>query len=169
MILQNRRQYNFTRKQIARLERTIAAATKAKDEMDPLVYEAAVNGYRSLIAELRKQLREYDSLGRVKALRLDSLRELPRLLVQARVARRLTQAQLAEMLGIHAQQIQRYEETGYRSASLKRVLEVMGTLGIDLKARVPLSPYPNPREPVPTSARRAADLAPTLDLTPAHR
>jgi hypothetical protein len=73
------------------------------------------------------------------------------------------------MLGIHAQQIQRYEETGYRSASLKRVLEVMGTLGIDLKARVPLSPYPNPREPVPTSARRAADLAPTLDLTPAHR
>jgi hypothetical protein len=73
------------------------------------------------------------------------------------------------MLGIHAQQIQRYEETGYRSASLKRVLEVMGTLGIDFKARVPLSPYPNPREPVPASARRAADLAPTLDLTPAHR
>ena len=43
-----------------------------------------------------------------------------------------SQAQLAEVLGIAVQQVQRYESTGYASASLARLADVAAALGIDV-------------------------------------
>ena len=56
----------------------------------------------------------------------ESLADLAALLVKARIARRWTQRQLADALGIAEQQVQRYEATGYRSASLARISDVAG-------------------------------------------
>jgi predicted nucleotidyltransferase/DNA-binding XRE family transcriptional regulator len=52
-------------------------------------------------------------------------------LVQTRKSSGLTQAELAATLGVHRQQVQRWESTRYRSASLERVGEVAHTLGFD--------------------------------------
>ena len=41
----------------------------------------------------------------------------------------LTQKQLARMLGINWQQIQRYEANNYKGVSLKRVEEILNCLG----------------------------------------
>jgi HTH-type transcriptional regulator/antitoxin HigA len=53
-----------------------------------------------------------------------ALKDLPRAFAEARLRAGLTQAKLAERIGIKAQQIQRYEATRYQNASLKRLIEV---------------------------------------------
>jgi transcriptional regulator with XRE-family HTH domain len=60
-------------------------------------------------------------------------------LIRARIARGLTQRDLAIKLGLKEQQIQRYEETDYASASLARINEVIRALDIEVKEEVILS------------------------------
>ena len=138
-MIQNRRQYSVTRGQISKLEGALEAACGLRDRMAPRVYEAMVAGIESQIQELRDQLQEYDELERAAVLHLHSAEDLPEILIKARVARGYTQKELANKLRIKPQQIQRYESTGYRGASLGRVLEVMKALELDLKADIPLA------------------------------
>ncbi len=60
------------------------------------------------------------------------------MLVRARVAAGLSQKQLAQRLGLKAQQIQRYEATRYRTITLGRMLEVAEALGLRLEGSVAL-------------------------------
>lgn len=138
-MISNERQYNVTKGQIAKLRSALEVAEDtSKDTMDPRVYEAMVAGIQSQIDELTEQLRAYERIAGAKQLQIQSASELPELLIQGRIARGLTQEGLAKKLNLKPQQIQRYEATCYRSASLKRVLEVMRALGLDFKVNVPL-------------------------------
>ena len=60
----------------------------------------------------------------------DSLTELPEGLIKARIARGMTQKQLAESLNLQEQQIQRYEATLYKGAALERIEAVAKVLGL---------------------------------------
>lgn len=133
-MIQNRRQYNVTKGQAARLEQALEAAKSTADRMAPRVYKAMVAGIRSQIDDLERELREYEELEQASELHLDSAEDLPTVLIKARVARGYTQKDLAEKLDVQPQQIQKYEATGYRSASLRRVLDVMRALDLDLRA-----------------------------------
>jgi HTH-type transcriptional regulator/antitoxin HigA len=58
------------------------------------------------------------------------LEELPRVLVQARIASGMSQTDLAEKLGMKPQQVQRYEATDYMGASLGRLIEISKALSV---------------------------------------
>ena len=139
MIL-NERQYKVTKAQIVRLENALAASRGLRVKMPSRAYKAMSAGIRSQIQELREQLKEYERMTKATTLRLDSVESLPEVLIRGRVARGYTQKDLAEKLHIKPQQIQRYEATGYRTASLKRIVEIMNALELDLQARIPLEP-----------------------------
>jgi HTH-type transcriptional regulator/antitoxin HigA len=68
-----------------------------------------------------------------RVLALDSIEELPKTLIQARFAFGLSQEDLAAKLGLKPQQIQRYEATNYRSASLERINEIVRVPGVTLR------------------------------------
>ena len=76
--------------------------------------------------------------GKRKVLELESLEELPRALIQARIAAGLTQDDLATRLGVNPQQIQRYEATDYQTASFARIREVARVLGLRVRDSVEL-------------------------------
>lgn len=59
-------------------------------------------------------------------------------LTQARIARKLTQAQLAEKLGLHEQMIQRYEQSQYAHASLTRLIEIAQALNVTIEVQTDL-------------------------------
>ena len=84
---------------------------------------------------LASGLARYDTLrsGAVRNFDAPALDQLPALLVKARVARGLTQRQLAEKLCLKEQQIQRYESGHYGRAGLKRLVEVADALGLDIR------------------------------------
>lgn len=76
--------------------------------------------------------------GAVQNLRAQSLADLPRLLIQARIARRLAQRELAERLGMKEPQIQRYEAEGYAQASLTRLNQVAEALPLEMEGAAEL-------------------------------
>ena len=68
----------------------------------------------------------------------ETLGELPDILIQARIARGLSQRELGDYLGLKEQQVQRYEAERYRSASLDRLVEVSDALGVRIAKRAEL-------------------------------
>ena len=84
--------------------------------------------------ELRRQLHEYEQLrsGEVKIRNLSSLTDLPRALIEARIAGHVTQKELADCLGLAEQQIQRWEANGYSGVNLTRLQEIADALGVQM-------------------------------------
>ncbi len=99
-----------------------------------------MDAVRSQAEDLRAELDEYDRLrsGEVSTFEASSLEELATLLIKARVARGWTHRQLADELGIAEQQVQRYEATDYRSASLARICDVAAALDVTITERLSL-------------------------------
>ncbi len=143
MIL-NKRQYRITKAQVSRLTDALSASRDLYGKMDDRAFTAMVAGIRSQIQELREQLREYEKIAKAKVLHLESAEALAEALVKARVARGYTQKDLADKLHIKPQQIQRYEAGGYRTASLRRILDIMKALDLDLRADIALGARGDP-------------------------
>ena len=99
-----------------------------------------IDAVRAQADDLRAEIDEYDRLrsGDIQILQGGSLADLAALLVKARIARRWTQRQLADALGVAEQQVQRYEATGYRSASLARISDVANALKLTITEEAPL-------------------------------
>ena len=87
------------------------------------------NAVQSEIEVLTEQLTAFENLQNGQTqVELGSLEGIAEKLIQARVARGFTQAELAAKLKMKPQQIQRYEASKYANASLSRVLEVARVL-----------------------------------------
>ena len=132
-MIKNERQYRITKAQAKRFSQTLADLQKRCSEssrIHPLIAEAQENAVRSQLRDLKEELREYEILkaGKFPGDELSVVAQLPTVLIKARIARGLSQKDLAERLGLQEQQIQRYEATEYASASLTRIKEVAGAL-----------------------------------------
>lgn len=92
------------------------------------------------IGKIEGELDEYRRLkgGDFSTLGVKSLDELGEIIIKARIARSLSQADLAEKLDMEPQQVQRYERNGWQKISLWRLQEVMKALDLHLDLRVRL-------------------------------
>ncbi len=90
--------------------------------------------------DLRTEIEEYERLrsGAVLTFEATSLADVATLLIKARIARGWTQGRLADALGVAEQQVQRYESTAYRSASLARICDVATALALDMSEKAEL-------------------------------
>jgi HTH-type transcriptional regulator / antitoxin HigA len=125
------KQYGVSGTQLAKLQDALAAA-EARASDQGWLKQAEIDGLKSQIADIEAELTEYDLLksGQVSFSKTYALEELPRVLVQARIAAGLSQTDLAEKLGMKPQQVQRYEATDYMGASLGRLIEISKALGV---------------------------------------
>ncbi len=140
-MIKNERQYRITRVQAERFARTITEVTASPNAaIHTKLRKAELDGLRSQLDDLKRQLEEYEALrsGKRRVIALDSIEELPKTLIQARIAAGLSQQDLAVKLGLKPQQVQRYEATNYQSASLERVNEIVRVLGVKLRRRAEL-------------------------------
>jgi transcriptional regulator with XRE-family HTH domain len=136
-MIKNDRQFGIIRGRVERLERLrqeieqrLAAAPT--DEQPRLGLE--LKAVETEMRRMQDDLSDYEALkeGRAEIGAPKSLEDLPRLLIRARIAARLTQAELADRLTMKEQQIQRYEATDYESASLARLIDVAEALDLRL-------------------------------------
>jgi transcriptional regulator with XRE-family HTH domain len=140
-MIKNERQYRTTQAQAKKFELALAEFDKnldKREEIHPLLWKAEQDALQSQLNDLLEEIEEYEALksGQHTVLELESLEELPLALIKARIAAGLSQKELAERLGIKEQQIQRYEETEYASASFTRLIEVSQALGIKVREDV---------------------------------
>ncbi len=139
-MIKNERQYLITKAQANKFKEAIAAFDSKATDTHPLLAKAQREALESQLAELKLQIDEFEKLrsGKIKRLKKSSFENLPIELIRARIARGLTQKDLAGKLGVKEQQIQRYEETDYASASLSRINEVIKALDIKIKEDITL-------------------------------
>ncbi|TDQ84227.1 HTH-type transcriptional regulator/antitoxin HigA [Dongia mobilis] len=125
------KQYSVSSAQLAKLQQALAAAKEHTSDQSWLK-DAEINALKSQIADIEAELLEYELLksGEVAFSKTYDLEELPRVLVQARIAAGMSQTDLAEKLNMKPQQVQRYESTDYMGASLSRLIEVSRALGV---------------------------------------
>jgi transcriptional regulator with XRE-family HTH domain len=116
----------------------LAEQSNSSQQVHPILQKAEADALHSQLDDLRRQIEEYEALksGQRAVLEIESLEELPRALIKARIASGLSQKDLAERLGLKEQQIQRYENTEYTSASFGRLVEVSQSLGIKIREDV---------------------------------
>lgn len=139
-MIKNERQYRITRAQVEKFEHAVAELVSAPDtaSVHPALKKAQIDALRSQLGDLKAELGEYQALrsGKRQTLTLESFDDLPRALVQGRIAAGLSQQELAARLGIKEQQVQRYEASDYQSTSLARVAEVFRALGLRIQKDV---------------------------------
>jgi DNA-binding XRE family transcriptional regulator len=155
----NQRQYRVTVAAIRRFEQALKAAEQEYSGRDPVLAKAVKEGIAGEIEVLRQQVDDYLEMRKETGpYRMSSFDEIPDVLIRARVAKGLTQKELAKRLGIKPQQVQRYEAGHYAHASLARVQQVAHCLdvrvaGVSLR-RVKAKRATGPRR---ASARRLQD------------
>lgn len=67
---------------------------------------------------------------------MQSLESLPIALIQARIAKGLTQKDLAQQLGVREQQVQQDEDNLYASANWRRLGQIAEVLGMRIEGRL---------------------------------
>lgn len=135
-MIKNGRQYRITKAQIAKFRQALESlAREPRNGMNPALLKAQREALQSQLGDLLAEAREYEALQRSnpRALKLDSLDEIPQALIRARIAKGLTQKQLAERVGLKEQQIQRYEATDYAAASFARIQVVIRALNLRIR------------------------------------
>ena len=139
-MIKNERQYKITKSQIAKFEAALDELS-TRDGANTRLRKLEADALRSQLDELRDEVTQFEQLrrGGPTPIQIDSLDELPRALVQARIAGGLSQKELAERLGLKEQQIQRYEATDYGSASLTRLKEIAQALGVNIAGEMTYS------------------------------
>jgi DNA-binding transcriptional regulator YiaG len=139
-VITNERQYRITKAQLKRFEDDLVAhdARIPSADVDPLVHAAMRDALASEADELRTQLERYEQLrdGTITSRDLDSLRELPTALIEARIAAKLTQRALADRLGVAEQQVQRWEATAYAGVGVERLQDIADALGSRIRENV---------------------------------
>lgn len=136
-MITNERQYRITKSEARKFEQAIAVA-RGRDrspDVDPRLHQAMIESLESELTVLRDQLKRYEALkaGKVKSRKARSLRDVPIVLIEGRIAAGLTQLGLAKRLDLPEQQVQRYEATLYAGVSLERLQEVAEALGIEIE------------------------------------
>jgi ribosome-binding protein aMBF1 (putative translation factor) len=132
-MIKNERQYRIAKAQAAKFEEALKAfvAELPNDRTThPRLIKAQKDAMQSQLESLRRELTEYEDLesGNMPPPDLEYISVVPRDLIRARIAARLSQRELAERLGMPEQQIQRYEAKEYESVSLARIAEVAKVL-----------------------------------------
>lgn len=140
-MIKNETQYRLTKAQATKFSIALEEINSLKNDMHPIQKKVYQDSLNSQYYELLQQVEEYELLknGQIKILQVNSFDELPNALIKARIASGLNQKDLADLLGMKEQQIQRYEATNYESASFDRLKDIVNALGIKVKKEIMLS------------------------------
>ena len=125
------KQYGISSRELAKLRNALTATEAQPKEMEWL-QELEIEGLKSQIAEIEADIAHYDMLkaGEITFAKSFSLDALPGVLIEARIASGMSQTDLADAIGVQAQQIQRYEASSYMGASLARLIKISKVLNV---------------------------------------
>ena len=142
MIL-NDLEYQVTKERIEGFERALALLNTPDNDLKKtnlIMWQLNVDGVQSLLDDFTSQMQEYNALinrdeSEPIVFEIDSLSQLARVLIQARIAAKISQKELAERLGIEESLLQRYEDREYESATLMQLLQISEVLGISIQPK----------------------------------
>ncbi len=124
---------------LAQIEGFRRALAKAEEEKPGKRSDAIRGSYEGMIRQLESELREYNQLksGEIALPHVERLDQIAPFIVKTRIAKGVSQTELARRLGVSKQVISRYEESEYQTVGIGRLQEILDAIGI--KTAVTLS------------------------------
>ncbi|MCX6633488.1 MAG: helix-turn-helix domain-containing protein [Acidobacteria bacterium] len=123
----------------AQKERTLAqiegfrkALAKVEEEASGKRSKAIRESYASMIRQLEDELHEYDQLksGELALPHIERLDQVAPFIARIRIAKGVSQTELARRLGVSKQVISRYEENEYQTVAVARLQEILDAIGV---------------------------------------
>jgi ribosome-binding protein aMBF1 (putative translation factor) len=111
----------------ARLQEQGLSAAEVKRVLDPI---------ESFRAQLKEEVESYERLMRGEFDELRNFEGLGRLLIALRIARGMSQRELAQRLGVHESQVSRDERNEYHGVTMDRANRILECLGVELRSIV---------------------------------
>src|SRR5579862_4991276 len=123
----------------AQMEGFRQAIGKVDQEMTGKRAMAVRSSYEGMIRQLEEELREYDELkaGELTLPNVERLDQIAPFVAKMRIAKGVSQTELARRLGVSKQVVRRYGETEYQTVAISRLQEILDAIGI--KAMVTLN------------------------------
>lgn len=145
-MIKNQRQYSLTKNNVVMFTDALARLKEEEcpNDVDPLMFKAQFDGIESQLNTLLTEIEEYEALrdGKVESLCLVGLEELPLGLIKARIAQGLTQKQLAVLINVKPQQIQRWEQEDYENVGFVKLVEIAKALELNISEHIELPSKP---------------------------
>ncbi len=90
---------------------------------------------QEMLGERDGEIRDYDALkrGELTLPKLSRLDEVAAFVPRIRIARGVSQTELARRLGVSKQVVSRYEDAGYQTAGLGRLQQILDALHAEVK------------------------------------
>jgi HTH-type transcriptional regulator / antitoxin HipB len=144
MMLLNDVEYQNTKLRIEGFKKALAkldSLDNALKQANSVMWQLNKDALESMIDDFTNQVQEYEQLinqtnNQNISFEINSIEELPLVLIKARIVAGISQKELAERLGISEQLLKKYEEREYESANLSQLLEVSRILGIYLEKKI---------------------------------
>ncbi len=140
-MIKNERQFKITRNQVRQFELILSKLTTEFQASADLKLKMQIDALETDVSKLNAEIKEFERLksGAVKVISANSFHDLPDVIIKARIARALTQKDLALKLGMKEQQIQRYETNNFASASFSILAKIVDALDITIEEKVRLN------------------------------
>lgn|GEM_PF-1498462 len=160
-MITNERQQQRTLEEIERFQAAISQVDADHPDASEQARQAMRGSMEVQIRSLQQQLQDFADLkaGLIKRFSVSYLEDIGEALTKARVAADLSQRQLARRLKLKEQQIQRYEASRYRSASLHRLAQIADALDTSFFGEVRMADAEEVAPPSALTSERRIEVA----------
>lgn len=137
-MIRNEKEYREAVERLTEEKKRIAAQKAELEKMGlaPDEVKRALDPMRSFHLQLQEEVDSYEQLKRGQFPELSNLRGLGHLLIALRIAKGISQRELAQRLDVHETQISRDERNEYHGITLDRASKVLDALGVELHSSV---------------------------------
>ncbi|HBE18280.1 MAG TPA: DNA-binding protein [Cyanobacteria bacterium UBA11149] len=136
-------EYQVSQEWVEKFTKTMAAMERDEEakRKDFLKWDAGRRAIQCHLDQLHEEIAEYERLincdkSQPIQIVVENFNKLPDALIKARIAAKMSEKELAEMLGIDEQRIKEHEAKNYRYASFLEILEISFALGVEFKTAV---------------------------------
>lgn len=139
MMIRNEQQYHITKEWLQKFEQSVAGIENDESlKADPLRWKLYKDAYQSQVSEFLEEIAEYERLINCDQtqpikIKVENFNKLPDVLIKARIAAKMSQKELADILGVEEQRIKECEDKDYQCASFIEVLNVTEALGVEFR------------------------------------
>ena len=129
----NEKQYRISKKLVKEINSQIEKTEKEMSD-NPVRTQVVLATLINSKTEVENNIKYYESLkeNRKSILKERAISELPSLITEYKIMCKLTQKELAEILELKEQQLQRYEANGFKSVTFKNLLRFFDLIGLEI-------------------------------------
>ena len=133
-------EYKVSKEWVEKFNKTIAAMERDEEakRKDFLRWESGRSVIQCHLDQLHEEIAEYERLincdkSEPSEIVVENFNKLPEALIKARMAAKMSEEELAEILDIDPERIKEHEKQKYQNDSLTEILDISLALGLEFK------------------------------------